>query len=171
MDTVTFLEALKKFTEEQTKDMILPTKREKGETSDEYRPAGVHVMALPSGKTPTKYAPYILHRKVTGQDLIPDGRRNRSLVTIRSIFCVFNEDAVEGSLMLMNLMERMRIALLKFPVVDNRYRLYTGDDDGKIETVIYQEDLQPYYVGEMVTTWEIPSVQEERQMLFGKDYL
>ncbi len=161
MDTVTFLDALKDFTLEQTKDLVMPTQHQKGESEQQYRTANVYRQALPNGKTATKYAPYVLHKKVTGADTIGYRRKNRSLVTVRSIFCVYNEDAEEGSLMLLNLMERMRIAFLKYPLLDNRYRLYTGDDDGQIDSVIYQEDIQPYYAGEIVTVWEIPSVQEE----------
>ena len=171
MDTVTFLDALKAFTIEQTKDMILPTQRQKGETEPEYRAANVYRQALPNGKTATKYAPYILHKKVTGDDIIGRSKRNRSLVVVRSIFCVFNEDAEEGSLMLLNLMERMRIAFLKYPLLTDRYRLDTGDEDGKIQSVVYQEDIQPYYAGEIVTVWEIPSVQEEPpEMNWQRDY-
>lgn len=160
--TVNFFDALKQWTEEQIKDEILPTKLEKGETESESRPATVYLMALPNGHTATKFAPYILHKKVTSEDIIGYQKPNRTLVTVRSIFCVYNEDPIEGNNMLLNLMERLRISFLKHPVLYKRFRMYTGDDDGKISTVIYQEDIQPYYAGEMITVWEVPSVQEER---------
>jgi hypothetical protein len=161
MDTVTFLCDLKRFTEEKTKTMILPTKAQKGETEAENRPPNVYLMSLPNGRTATKYAPYVLIKKVTGSDVIGHGRPNRSVVTVRMIFCVYNLDPEEGNLMLLNLMERMRICLLKYPLLYNRYRLYTGDEDSEISSVIYQEDIEPYYAGELITVWEIPSVQEE----------
>lgn len=170
MDTVDFLEALKSYTEDHTRNIIMPTQRQKGESETQHRTAAVYRQSLPNAKTATKYAPYVLHKKVTGTDTIGYKRKNRSLVTIRSIFCVYNEDAEEGSLMLLNLMERMRIAFMKHPLIDHRYRLYTGDDDGQIESVVYQEDIQPYYAGEIVTVWEIPSVQEEPPVMnWGKD--
>ena len=170
MDTVDFLEALKAFTEDQTRNIIMPTQHQKGEAETQYRAATVYMQSLPNGKTATKYVPYVLHKKVTGTDIIGHARRNRSLITVRSIFCVYSEDEMEGALMLLNLMERMRIAFMKYPLLDHRYRLYTGDEDGQIESVIYQEDMQPYYAGEMVTVWEIPSVQEEPPVMsWGKD--
>ncbi len=171
MDTVTFLEALKEFSLAQTENMIFPTQPQKGETEPQYRAANVYRQSLPNGHTATKYAPYILHKIVTGDDTIGSGKRNKSIITVRSIFCVYNEDAEEGSLMLLNLMETMRIAFLKYPLLDNRYRLYTGDEDGHVQRVVYQEDIQPYYAGELVTVWEIPSVQEEPpEMNWQRDY-
>lgn len=172
MDTVMFFDALADYIKDQTEEMILPTKREKGETEAEYRSANVYEFSLPNTRTAVKFAPYILLKKVTGSDVIKHGGHNRSFVTVRAIFCVFNEDPQEGSKMLINLMERLRIALLKWPIVDKRFTLYLPDEDGKIETVIYQEDIQPYYAGEMVTTWQIPSIQEEPPDLnWGKDYV
>lgn len=163
MDTVNFLECLKKFTEEETKEMTFPTKPQKGETQPEYRAAKVYMMALPNSKTATKYVPYILHKKVTGEDIIGHERPNMSLITVRSIFCVYNENSEEGALSLLNLMEKMRIAMMKHPVLYKRARLYTGDEDASIQSVVYQEDIEPYFAGELVSVWEIPSIEQERQ--------
>ena len=59
---------------------------------------------------------------------------------------------------LLNLMERLRIALLKQCVIGNQYELNLQEG---VETMIYPDDTAPYFMGEMVTTWNLPPVQRE----------
>lgn len=60
--------------------------------------------------------------------------------------------------MLLNLMERLRIYLLKKVVIGKKYQL---DLESGLETLIYPGDSAPYYVGEMISTWEMPPVERE----------
>lgn len=77
---------------------------------------------------------------------------------MRSIFCVYDPDEEEGGLLLLNLMERVRIALLKQGVLDSRYQL---DLEAGLETVSYPDDTAPYYAGEMASRWRLPGIVRE----------
>ena len=75
----------------------------------------------------------------------------------------YNDDEQEGGLMLLNLMERLRIRLLREVVIGRRFQL---DLESGLETFIYPDDTAPYYAGEMTTTWRVPGVEREvRQWL------
>lgn len=88
----------------------------------------------------------------------PQGDRATSQAVVRSIFCVYHFNEEEGALALLNLMERLRISLLKQVVIGNRYQLDLSEG---LELFIYPEDTAPYYAGEMTSTWIIPSVARE----------
>lgn len=152
MTAVILLEQLKAFTEEATKDLIMPTKMQKGDTEQTYRAAVVHKMRLPDSGSATKKAPYIIHQVITGNDT------TESQTKVRSIFCVYNENEEEGGLMLLNLIERVRIALLKAGTVGNQFTL---DINAGVERLIYPDDTAPFYAGEMISTWKMPTVKRE----------
>ena len=152
------LDSLSSFTNNSVKDIILPIKMQKGDTEQKYRAANVHKMRLPDSSAATKKAPYILHQVLTGKDQQTPGNNSESKTVIRSIFCVYNDNEEEGSLMLLNLMERLRIDLLKSVVVGNQFTL---DLEAGLETLVYPEDTAPYYAGEMISTWKMPAIERE----------
>lgn len=158
MNKTVLLDRLKEFTEETIKDLILPVKLQKGDSEQSYRSARVHLMRLPNGHTATKFAPYVLHTVLNGEDTQTGGQPVLSRVTVRTIFCVYYENEEEGGLALLNLMERVRIAFLKYPVLAKQYRL---DLSQKLESLVYPDDTAPYYAGEMISVWQLPSVKEE----------
>ncbi len=128
----------------------------------EPRTADIQLMRLPDFRTDWSKAPYIIHQAVTGRDIQPPGERVHSETVIRSTFCVYNSDASEGGLMLLNLMERLRIALLRDVVIGQRYQLKLSDG---LETLIYSaadgETLAPYYLGDMLSVWIIPAAERQ----------
>ena len=131
---VGLLFALKDFTELATKDIQLPVKFQ---SQDEKEPppktAAVYLARLPDMASYQKKAPFILHQAVTGQDEMGNankgtGRESRrelqSTCVVRSVFCVYHKDEQEGGLALLNLMEAMRTALLRFPsMLDKTFEL------------------------------------------------
>lgn len=151
-----FLEVLRDFTREAIKDMILPTRMQQGDTEPGSRPADVYLMRLPDGTAAMKKAPYILHQVVTGADRQEQGERPRATATVRSIFVVYSDDEQEGGMMLLELMERVRIALLKQVLLDKRFQL---DLQVGVETLVYPDDTAPYFAGEMSSTWVLPAVE------------
>lgn len=160
---VDLLERLKEVTQDAIKDLILPVRIQREGEDQSYRSADVYLMRLPDSKSATKKAPYIIHQLITGRDMQEEGRRVTSTVQVRSIFCVYSDDEQEGGLMLLGLMERLRIKLLKQVVIGERYQL---DLTQAAEVLIYPDDTAPYFAGEMVTTWKIPSIEREvRQWL------
>lgn len=152
MTAVILLEQLATFTEEATKDLIMPTKMQDGDDEPIFRSAEVHKMRLPDSRSAKKKAPYIIHQVITGKDTTD------SSAVVRSIFCVYNEREDEGGLMLLNLMERLRIALLKAGTVGEQFTL---DINAGMERMIYPDDTAPFYAGEMISTWKMPRVERE----------
>lgn len=163
MTHITLLEQIKAFTENAIKDIILPVRRQKGDTEQQSRVAEVYLMRLPDSKAATKKAPYIIHQVVTSKDMQPAGKQEAGKSVVRSVFCVYCENEQEGAMNLLNLMERIRIRLLQQVVIGQQYQL---DLEAGLEFMIYPEDTAPYYAGEMSTTWHMPSVEREwRQCL------
>ena len=101
---------------------------------------------------------------ITGKDSQPAGERESGTAVVRSIFCVYNEDEQEGSLSLLGLMERLRIALLKSVVIGGQFQL---DLKVGLDSLIYTEDTSPYFAGEMMSTWLLPGVQRDVDLFNG----
>lgn len=160
MTRLDLLEALSVFTRRVTADIIMPTKVQKKGEEQLFRAADVHKMRLPDSSAAQKKAPYIIHQIITGRDKQTSGERADASATVRSIFCVYNENEEEGGLMLLGLMERLRISMLKEVVIAERYKL---DLEAGLEILIYPDDTAPYYAGEMSSTWEHPAIKREVQ--------
>jgi hypothetical protein len=158
MNRITLLEQLKKFTTESVGDIIMPVQMQKGDAEQQFRAAEIHLMRLPDSSQAKKKAPYIIHQLITSKDIQPQGENVTASAVVRSIFCVYNNNEEEGSLMLLNLMERLRIHLLKQVVIGNQFQL---DLESGLETIIYPEDTAPYYAGEMISAWILPAVRRE----------
>ena len=60
--------------------------------------------------------------------------------------------------MLLNLMERIRVALLRQVVIGEQFTL---DLEAGLEVLGYPDDTAPYFVGEMISTWILPPVERE----------
>ena len=158
MNRVILLHRLKDFTLDATKDLLMPVKIQSENDTKKERPAEVHLMRLPDSKSAHKKAPYILHQFITGADQQNPGSRDTSTATVRSIFCVYSDNEEEGGMILLNLMERLRIALLKQRVIGDQFTL---DLEAKLEALCYPDDTAPYFCGEMVSVWKLPSVERE----------
>ena len=115
-------------------------------------------MALPDFTSAEKKAPYIIHQLVTAQDKQKPGEQIKAAALVRSVFAVYHEDGQEGALSLLGLMERLRIPLEKSVVIGKRFVL---DLEKGPEILIYPDNKPPYYVGEMITNWQIPAVERE----------
>lgn len=167
---VGLLYALKSFTLLATGDIKLPVKRQsEDEMEPKPRQAAVHLTRLPDMASFQKKAPFILHQAVTSEDALKNVNRGtglqirrelKSSAVIRTVFCVYHPNEEEGGLALLNLMETMRVGLLLFPLLDNKFEL---DLDEGISQMAYPETGErgtaPYYLGEMVTTWKLPQIK------------
>ncbi|MDE6935373.1 MAG: hypothetical protein K2P26_07180 [Oscillospiraceae bacterium] len=164
MTKVVLLEQLKDFTMDVTRDLLLPVAQQKEDREPPAdRAAAVYRMRLPDSRAATKKAPYILHQALTNSDIQPPGQRPKATATIRTIFCVYHKDEQEGSLALLNLMERLRIALLEQVVIGKQFKLNL---EAGLEGLVYQENTAPYYAGEMISTWKLPVI--EREVNYGE---
>lgn len=159
MTNITLLERLNEFMEEETKDLLLPVAMQKEDTEQpKPRAVEVHSTRLPDGRAYKKKAPYIINQVITSKNGVTPNGRPCTLTEVRSVFCIYDDDEQVGGLALLNLMERIRIALLKKVVIGKQFRLNTEDSP---EYLIYTENSAPYYGGEMMTTWYMPVVQRE----------
>lgn len=158
MNRAIFLEKLKRFTLDATRDLLLPVRVQSAEETPSERPAEVHLMRLPDSEAAKKKAPYIIHQIITGKDAQKPGEQVTCTTEIRSIFCVYCPDEEEGGMLLLNLMERLRIALLRQAVLDQRYQL---DLEAGLEIILYPDDSAPYYAGEMASRWRLPGIERE----------
>lgn len=163
MTRVLLLEALKAYTVDAVKDLLLPVKPVKGGTEETYRAPEVHRMRLPDKAMNTEKAPYIIHQMVTGKDMQPPGEYVDSTVIIRSICCVYNQDSEEGSLALLNVIERMRIGFLRERIIDAQFEL---DLESGLECLIYPDETDPFFVGELISTWKLPTITREVKELW-----
>lgn len=159
MTKVVLLKRLKEFTEEATNDLLLPVAMQKGDAEEpKPRAAEVFRTRLPDSSAAKKKAPYILHQIITGKDSQTPGQHPTSTATVRTIFCVYHPDEEEGGLALLNLMERLRIALLEEVVIGKQFTL---DREAGLESLVYPEDTAPYYAGEMISTWKLPPIERK----------
>lgn len=198
MTRVILLEQMNAFTEESVKDLLLlvppphvedvaeddqddffdeERDAEDGDSSDVKPPppppppraANVFLTALPEKNSAVNEAPYILHQVIKSRDFQQPGERPRSEIVLRSVFCVYHENGEEGGLALLNLMERLRIAMLRKGVVGKQFAL---DLTAGVETLVYSNTepppygTAPFYLGEMITTWKTPIT--EREVQYGK---
>lgn len=158
MNRIILLEELKKATHEAVGDIMMPVRMQKGDIEQSYRAADVYKMRLPDSKSAQKKAPYIIHQVINSKDIQPEGEDVSSSTVVRSIFGVYNDNEEEGALMLLNLMERLRIYLLKQVVIGGQFQL---DLKAGLESLVYPDDTAPYYAGEMLSTWILPAVERE----------
>ena len=153
------LDDLHAFTVDAVKDLILPVALQEQDTEQNYRAADVYKMRLPDSSSAKKKAPYIIHQVVTSQTVQKPGEAIPTMRTvIRSVFAVYSRDEQEGALHLLNLMDRLQIAIERQVVIGQQFKL---DLDAGVETMIYPDNLAPYFVGEMSTTWISRAVRRE----------
>ena len=112
-----------------------------------------------------KKAPYILHQVITGKDAQSPGNPSISLATVRTVFCVYHKDEQEGGLALLNLMERLRIAMLEEGIVGKQFVL---DREAGLESLVYPDNTAPYYAGEMISVWKLPII--ERKVPYAQEH-
>lgn len=160
MTPINLIDALKEFIEEQVKDIFLSV-RVKGEnTTPQYRAAAVHKMRLPDKESETKLIPYILLQFLTGKDTQEPGKDPESECKIRIVVATYSEDGGVGTYDVLNVITRIRMALLKAGIIAEQFLLKL---DSPLEYIVYSDETAPYYLGEMVTTWELPAIEREVQ--------
>ena len=162
MTPIVLLDQLKLFVEACTGDIMLATRPEKGGTlkgKQGTRAAGVYKMRLPErdvSEATEKRIPYIILQVLTGQDGHEPGEPEDSICRVRIIVATYSEDGGEGANDVLNLVTRIRVALLKAGEVGEQFLLRPP-----LEYIIYPEDTNPYFFGELMSIWEMPTVRRE----------
>lgn len=156
MTPVFLMECLQTFLQEKTKDIILPVRIRTGSNEAKERAAEVFKMGLPQEDDAMQKVPYILIKFLTGEDEKEKGQPKESNCKIRLIFTVYNEDGQDGPLSLLNLILRVRSELQKAEVIGGQFALQMP-----LEYIVYQDTTPPYYMGEIMTNWSIPTIQRD----------
>lgn len=151
MTPLDLLESLKAYCERITKDMSLVARvSENGKEAGE-RPPKVFIGNLPDKESEKKAAPYILLKLLSKK---VDDEEN--ICRVRIICVTFSEDKQENYIQCLNLLTRIETKLLEDVVIDNRYSCQKP-----IESIMYDDDLEVYQIGEMMTIWELPKPERD----------
>ena len=169
MSPVILLERLREFIQENTKDIILTVRPIKNKTlppgakgkpglteNITERAAEVHLMRLPDKDAETNRVPYIVLQYMTGKDEQKPGQAADSESTVRIIVATYSDNDSEGALDVLNVVTRIRNALLKAGVIGEQFLLRQP-----LEYLVYPDDTQPYFFGELMLTFEMPTIKRE----------
>lgn len=157
MTPVILLECLKDFVEDTTKNMKLQA-RVRGnnpEEQKEKRPE-VFLMRLPNREAKQTRVPYILLQLLTGKDDQQERQPPESTAQIRVVACTYSEDESTGAMDVMNVIMRLRSELQKAGIIGERFVL-----QHPLEYLIYPDDTAPYFFGEMILNFSIPTIKRE----------
>lgn len=161
MTPIILLDDLQNFIEENTADILLEVKVRTGETTEKERAANVYKMGLPEKDDNTQQIPYILLKVLTGEDGKEDLQPKSSKVRVRMLIAAYSQDGERGPLALLNLILRIRERLQKQHIIGGRFCL-----EYPFEYIIYQDTTPPYYLGEIMTIWSIPTIEREVQEIW-----
>lgn len=159
MTPVTLLDELQEFIEDATKEILLRIKPTQRSPEGGERAAEVWKMSLPDKDSMTAKAPYIVLQVVNGLDDQNAGDEQESTCNIRFVICVYSENSSEGALDVLNLISRIRIALERQRVIGNLFTLRLP-----VEYLVYTDQPAPFFLGEMMTVWELPNIEREVNM-------
>lgn len=160
------LDILKPYCEEKTASLNeLKVSLQKGDTERTMRAPRVFKGRLPNSLSYEKYAPYIIIQYRTGYERQTDGRYSKSTAIVGFICVVYNQNEEEGAAELNNVIDRLRLALLRDGVIGDLLKV-DKSDEGLI-TYIYAENSAPYYGGELVVAFDLPSTEREVPSLHG----
>ncbi len=157
MTPIELINALEAFIAEQVKDICLAY-RSKDDQEGQCRAPGVYKMKLPDKEAETKLVPYVLLQFLTGKDAQVPGQPPENECKVRLVIATYSEDGGIGAYDLLNVITRIRTALLKAGMIADQFLLKL---ESPLEYIVYPDDTDPYHLGEMITTWELPSVERE----------
>lgn len=162
MTPIILLDKLAEFVEEKTRNIILQVKTEPGGKDNKERAAEVHKMRLPKKEDSTRRIPYILLQILNGKDdLNANLRAKESTCRVRIVVGTYSEDENQGAYDVLNVIMRIRTELQRVGIIADQFCL-----QDPLEYIIYPDDYHPYYFGEMITNWSIPTIKREVEELW-----
>lgn len=157
MTPIVLLDRLEEFVREATKDIKLQVRvRNQNPQEEKERAADVYKMRLPNKDDQTQKIPYILLQFLTGKDDKQEQEPEESNCKIRIVVATYSEDGGVGAYDVLNVLLRIRSELEKTGIIGNQFVLQMP-----LEYIVYPDSTQPYYLGEMVTNWSIPTIKRE----------
>ncbi len=149
MTALDLMESLKAYCEKKTEGMRLVARVPENGTEEAERPPRVFIGNLPDKEAEKKEAPYILLKLLTRKT-----DDEESVCRVRIICVTFSEDKQENYIQCLNLITKLENSLLEDVVVDKRYSCQKP-----IESIMYDDDLEVYQIGEIMTVWEMPKTE------------
>ncbi len=157
MTPVNLLDCLQEFVKAKTADIKLQVRVDNTDPEQEKeRAASVYKMRLPKKEDNTQKIPYILLQFLTGKDDKDDREPEESTCKVRIVVATYSEDGGEGATDVLNVILRIRTELKKAGIIGKRFVL-----QNPLEYIVYPDSKPPYYLGEMVTNWSIPTIKRE----------
>ena len=114
---------------------------------------GVHLGALPSKTEATRdnsVYPLIIIRPIEG-----DSDKDEATARVKLIFGTQSEDD-SGFVDVLNLMERVRILLMRQRIIDKKYRI-----ESSWKWTFMEDQPEPQWVCHAITTWTLPQIRQE----------
>lgn len=113
-------------------------------------------MRLPNREAKQTRVPYILLQLLTGKDDQQERQPPESTVQVRVVACTYSEDESTGAMDVMNVILRLRSEFQKAGIIGERFVL-----QHPLEYLIYPDDTAPYFFGEMILNFSIPTIKRE----------
>lgn len=157
MTPIVLLDRLEEFVREKTKDIKLQVRvRQQNPTEEKERAADVYKMRLPTKEDQTQKVPYILLQFLKGKDDQQEREPEESTCQVRIVVATYSEDGGVGAYDVLNVLLRIRTELQRAGIIGKQFVLQKP-----LEYIVYPDSTQPYYLGEMVTNWSIPTIKRE----------
>ena len=157
MTPVILMERLADFVQDVTKDIKLQVRvRNQNPEEEKELAANVYKMGLPKKDDQTQKIPYILLQFLTGKDDKQAGEPEESDCKIRIVVATYSEDGGVGPYDVLNIILRIRSELEKVGIIGKQFALQKP-----LEYIVYPDNTPPYYLGEMITNWSIPTIKRE----------
>ena len=155
MTPIILLDRLEEFVKKVTGDIKLQVKvRNLNPEEEKERAANVYKMRLP--KKEVQQIPYILLQFINGKDDKKEKEPEESMCAVRIVVATYSEDGGQGAYDLLNVILRIRSELEKAGIIGGQFVLQKP-----LEYIVYPDSTEPYYLGEMITNWSIPTIKRE----------
>ncbi|MBE6012087.1 MAG: hypothetical protein E7234_05970 [Lachnospiraceae bacterium] len=161
MTPLILITGLKNFIEDVIKDILLPVRVDRNSGENKQRMAKVYEMHLPDEDSETSQIPYVIIQFLKSTDNQKQGDNTEGSCMIRIIAATYSEDRQEGHMNILNLLTRIRISLLKERIIGKQFLL-----EGPLELIVYPDDTRPYYLGEIMVNFAMPTIEMEVQKLW-----
>ena len=116
----------------------------------------MYKMRLPNKEDQIQKVPYILLQFLTGKDDKKDSEPEDSECTVRIVVATYSENGEVGAYDVLNVILRIRTELEKIGIIGGYFVLQKP-----LEYIVYPDSTEPYYLGEMITNWSIPTIKRE----------
>ena len=157
MTPIILMDRLAEFVQDVTKDIKLQVRvRNQNPNEEKVREANVYKMGLPSKDDQTQKIPYILLQFLTGKDDKQEREPEESTCKIRIVIATYSEDGGVGPYDVLNLILRIRGELEKTGIIGKQFVLQKP-----LAYIVSPDNTPPYYLGEMITNWSIPTIRRE----------